>query len=675
MAAELADGGAQLLGERRVRKKPDAVEERIALSGTTVADDGLAVETLESDGHVLTDLVDLAFVDLYERPFERDIADHRAIVQLLLVEETPPLDAHIPRQSDIRRRFVAGEQPIQTVFAEFHGLTLRPHEFGRQSRSAHLPALGRRIRLGYAAAPSRKVAFMSIVHKSPLPDVDIPVVPVTEFVFRRLSSTPDRVAITDGGSSSYTFAALHDAVHRMAGGLQARGFGPGSVLGLMAPNIPEYAIAFHAAAVAGGTVTTINPTYGDEEVRFQLLDAGASLLLTIPMFMDVATVAIEGTAVEEIYVMGEAEGATPMASLLADPITQVDVDPESDVVVLPYSSGTTGLPKGVMLTHYNLVANICQMEHVLEYGNDEAGLAALPFFHIYGMQVLMNGLIANGVRVVTMPRFDMADALGLVQSEKITRFFAVPPMVLGLAKLPSVGDYDLSSLKQVFSGAAPLGADLAQEASARIGCEVLQGYGMTELSPVSHSSVEGHGHPGTSGVAISNVECRIVDPESGADLPVGERGELWVRGPMVMKGYLNNPEATAETIDEDGWLHTGDVAIIDEDGQYSIVDRIKELIKYNGFQVPPAELEGLLITHPAVADVAVIGVPDHAVGELPKAFVTLMPGASLSLEEVQEFVGEHLVSYKQIRLLEEIDTIPKSASGKILRRELRDRPS
>lgn len=514
---------------------------------------------------------------------------------------------------------------------------------------------------------------MTIIHTSPLPDVDIPDVPITAFVLRKAEAMPDAVAITDGGSTSYTFAQLSDAVRRMAGGLKARGFGPGSVLGIMAPNVPEYAIAFHAVAVAGGTVTTINPTYGAEEVRFQLQDAGASLLLTVPMFLPVAAEAMEGTSVTELYVMGEAEGATPMASLFGDPIEQVPVDPANDVVVLPYSSGTTGLPKGVMLTHRNLVANICQMEHMISYEEGEIGLAALPFFHIYGMQVLMNGLLANGVTVVTMPRFDMDDALGLVQRLKVTRFFAVPPMVLGLAKLPQVADFDLSSLKQIFSGAAPLGAELAEEAASRVGCEVVQGYGMTELSPVSHGTVEGQSRPGTSGVAISNVESRIVDPESGEDQPVGERGELWVRGPMVMKGYLNNDQATADTIDADGWLHTGDVAIIDEDGHYSIVDRIKELIKYNGFQVPPAELEGLLITHPAVADVAVIGVPDDAVGELPKAFVALAPGATLELDEVQAFVSEHFVSYKQIRLLEIIDTIPKSASGKILRRELRDR--
>ncbi len=512
-----------------------------------------------------------------------------------------------------------------------------------------------------------------IIHSSPLPPVDIPEVSITDHVLRRADELAGQVAITDGGETSYTFGELKAAVRSLAGGLQARGVGPGTTLGLMAPNVPAYAVVFHGTATAGATVTTINPTYGAEEVRFQLQDAGATLLVTIPAFLDVAREAIEGTDVTEIVVLGEADGATPIASLFGDPIDQVAVDVHDHVVVLPYSSGTTGLPKGVMLTHYNLVANVEQLQHVLHYGDDEAALAALPFFHIYGMQVLMNALLAHGVRVVTMPRFDMVAALELVQSQKITRFFAVPPMVLGLAKAPIVGDYDLSTLKQVFSGAAPLGADLAAEASARVGCEVVQGYGMTELSPVSHCTPEGDFRPGTSGITISNTESRIVDPETGEDQPVGGRGELWVRGPQVMKGYLNNPGATAETIDADGWLHTGDVSIIDEHGHMTVVDRIKELIKYKGFQVPPAELEALLITHPAIVDVAVVGVPDDEAGELPKAFVSLAPDAEVTLEEVQEFVGEHLVSYKQIRLLETIDAIPKSASGKILRRELRDR--
>ncbi len=511
------------------------------------------------------------------------------------------------------------------------------------------------------------------IHTSPLPDVEIPDQSITDCVFASAADHADEVAITDGASTSYTFSQLHGAVRSLAGGLSARGVGPGTTVAILAPNVPEYAIVFHAIALAGGTVTTINPTYGPAEVRHQLIDAGASWIVTIPMFLDAARTASTDTGVEQLVVMGKAEGAVELASLFGEPIDQVPVDYASHVVVLPYSSGTTGLPKGVMLTHRNLVANIAQMEHTFVPADGEVALAVLPFFHIYGMQVLMNMLLAFGVRVVTMPRFDMVRALELVQEQRITRFFAVPPMVLGLAKHPVVDDYDLSSIKQIFSGAAPLGADLAAAAAARVGCEVVQGYGMTELSPVSHCTPEGQFRPGTSGVTISNTEIRIVDADTGADLGVGERGELLVRGPQVMKGYLNNPEATAETLDSEGWLHTGDVAVVDDEHHVSIVDRIKELIKYKGFQVPPAELEAVLVTHPAVADAAVIGVPDTEAGELPKAYIALAPGAAApTLADLQEHVSQHLATYKQVRAVEVLDAIPKSASGKILRRELRD---
>ena len=513
-----------------------------------------------------------------------------------------------------------------------------------------------------------------MLYTSPLPAVEIPNVPITEFVLRRVDNHPDRPALIDGTSGrSYSFAELRDVIHRLAGGLTARGFGPGKTLALMAPNLPEYAIIFHAVAVTGGVVTTVNPTYGAEEVAFQLRDAGATELVTIGMFADVAHAAIEGTGISEVITIDGADGTVALQSIFGEPITQSPVNPIEDVVVLPYSSGTTGLPKGVMLTHHNLVANICQCDHAIVYQPEgEVALAFLPFFHIYGMQVLMNGLLANGVTVITLPRFDLDQALSLVQQHRITRFFAVPPVVLALAKHPAVDSYDLSSLVQVFSGAAPLGAEIAMEAQTRIGCEVVQGYGMTELSPVSHTTPPGMFKAGSSGVTVSNTESRIVDPDTGEDQPIGERGELWVRGPQVMKGYLNNPDATAATLDSDGWLHTGDVAIIDEDHHMTIVDRVKELIKYNGFQVPPAELEALLVTHPEVNDVAVIGTPDESAGELPKAFIVRSPGSAVSAEDLQAFVAEHVASYKQIRLVEFVEEIPKSASGKILRRLLRD---
>ena len=508
----------------------------------------------------------------------------------------------------------------------------------------------------------------SHVFTSPLPDVLIPEVPLTEFVMRRASDLADRPALIDGPSGrSYTFAELSDHIARLAGGLAARGFGVGSTIAIMAPNIPEYAIIFHAAAVAGVTVTTVNPTYGTEEVRFQLNDARATMIITVPPFAETATAAIEGTAATEVVVVGE----ETFAALYGDPLAQVPIDVHDQVVVLPYSSGTTGLPKGVMLTHHNLVANLAQSEPALSYGENEVALAVLPFFHIYGMQVLMNSLLSNGVTIVTMPRFDMIEGLGLMEKHGVTQFFAVPPIVLGFAKHPAVDDVNLSSLKKIFSGAAPLGADLAQEAAARLGCAVVQCYGMTELSPVSHATVGADFKPGSNGVTLPNTEVRIVDPE-GSDLQVDEEGELWIKGPQVMKGYLNNDKATAETIDSAGWLHTGDVARIDADGHMYIVDRVKELIKYKGFQVAPAELEALIITHPAVADVAVIGVPDVEAGELPKAYVVLKPDAEATAADIQDFVKGHVASYKQIRTVEFTDEIPKSASGKILRRFLRD---
>ena len=516
---------------------------------------------------------------------------------------------------------------------------------------------------------------MPITFTSPLPAVELPDIAITPFVLRHAASHPDRAALIDGPTGrSYTYGQIAGAIAKVAGGLAARGFGKGHVLAIMAPNLPEYAIAFHAVATLGGVVTTINPTYTHEEVAFQLNDAGATYLLTIPMFLETATQAAASSNVDEIFVFGEAEGATPFAELLrGDPVGQVPVDAKNDLVVLPYSSGTTGLPKGVMLTHHNLTSNLAQCEHALSFEDDEVVIAVLPFFHIYGMQVLMNGVMHWGATAVTMPRFDLEEFLQILQDHRVTRAYLVPPIILALAKHPLVDKYDLSALRQVFSGAAPLGADLAAEAGARIDCEVVQGYGLTETSPVTHATPPGQYKAGSIGVTVSNTEVRVVDTESGEDLGRNEDGEIWIKGPQVMLGYLNNPDATHMTIDDGGWLHTGDIGHVDDDDHFYIVDRLKELIKYKGFQVPPAELEALLLSHPDVADSAVIGIPDIEAGELPKGFVVLKPGSQVTAEELMEHVASHVAHYKRIRQLEIVDEIPKSASGKILRRLLRDR--
>ena len=304
--------------------------------------------------------------------------------------------------------------------------------------------------------------------------------------------------------------------------------------------------------------------------------------------------------------------------------------------------------------------------------SDETIMGVLPFFHIYGMQVIMNTTLAAGATVVTMPRFDLEQFLRLHQDHRITRSYVAPPIVVALAKHPMVDDFRLDALEQMFSGAAPLSAELAEEAAARLGCEVVQGYGMTEMSPVSHLTPRGGYVPGSVGVTTPNTETLIVDPATGDALGVGADGEVWVRGPQVMVGYLNNPEATASTLDADGWLHTGDIGHIDEHGHLHVVDRLKELIKYKGFQVAPAELEALLLTHPDVADAAVIGVPDEEAGELPVAFVVAKPDRNPTEAEVRAFVAGQVATYKQLQRVTFVDAVPKSASGKILRRVLRD---
>jgi 4-coumarate--CoA ligase len=511
------------------------------------------------------------------------------------------------------------------------------------------------------------------IYRSIVPAPDYPAVSITDHILGRAEDLVDKTAFVEGPSGrTMSYGELARGIRALAGGLSARGVGPGTTWALMAPNLPEYAIVFHGLAFAGATVTTLNPSYGAKELAFQLKDSQATAIVTAEIFLKVAKDAASRAGIDEVIVIGPGD-ATPLTSLFGTALTaQVAVDLKNDVVVLPYSSGTTGFPKGVMLTHHNLVANLEQLGGHLDLGTDEVCYAVLPFFHIYGMQVLMNFALSRGATVLTVPRFDLVKMLELIQQYRITRLFLVPPIVLALAKHPIVDNYDLSSVKQIFSGAAPLGGDIAEAAANRLGCSMAQGYGMTELSPVSHAVPEDDYKAASVGTLVASTEARLIDPETGKDAEPGMSGEIWVRGPQVMKGYLNNPEATAATIDANGWLHTGDVATIDDDGHTFIVDRLKELIKVKGFQVPPAELEALLITHPEVADVAVIGIPDDEAGERVKAFVVRAGNSTVAAETLQAFVAEQVASYKRVKVIAFVDTIPKSASGKILRRELRE---
>ena len=513
-----------------------------------------------------------------------------------------------------------------------------------------------------------------MIFKSPHPDVQIDEVPLHEFVLQRAGDLGDKPALIDGPSGrTITYQRLAGAVEAVAAGLHDRGFGKGDVLAIFAPNIPEYAVAYLAAIRLGGIVTPANPLYTAEELAFQLNDAGAKFLVTIPLFLETVTAAAGQAAIKEIFVFGEAEGATPFAELMKPgaevPAFEGDFD---DVIVLPYSSGTTGLPKGVMLTHRNLVGNMHQTRGLHTLSEDDVLIAILPFFHIYGQEVIMNNGLAHGSTIVTMPRFDLEQFLGLVQEHKITRAYLVPPIILALAKHPIIDKFDLSSLDVILSGAAPLGEDMQQAVRDRLDCQVLQGYGLTETSPVTNLIPDGwEPKAGSVGTLTPNTEAKVVDVDSGKELEVGERGELWFRGPQVMKGYLNNAEATSITIDSDGFLHTGDIGYVDEEGYFYIVDRLKELIKYKGFQVPPAELEAVLLSHPKIGDAAVIGVADEEAGELPKAFV--VPNGDVTEQEVIDFVAEKVAPHKKIRIVEITDEIPKSASGKILRRVLIER--
>ena len=449
----------------------------------------------------------------------------------------------------------------------------------------------------------------------------------------------------------------------------------------MRPNSPEFAVAYYAALAAGALVTTVNPLAQAGDITRQLTQSGARwLITTAALAQGNAGEAAAAAGVRDTFAFG-ATGASP--ALPFSWLTGLDhadrlpaVGPDDDAVLL-YSSGTTGLPKGVLLSHRSLVASLCQMRAVHRVGPDDVALTVVPLYHIYALQVTLSLGLAAGAAVVTMPRFDLDGCCGLVQEHGVTRVEVVPPIVLALARHPAVSRYDLSSLRLITSGGAPLGAALAGECAQRLGCRVKQIYGMTEFGGATHLVPDtGGGQACSIGPLLPGVQARVIDCASGLDVGPGQPGEMLIRKPGVMRGYLDNPEATAATIDADGWLHTGDVVIADREGWFTVVDRMKELIKYKGSQVAPAVLEAILTAHPAVADAAVIGRPDEEAGEIPTAVVVLrQPAADTEpiARELMAYVAERVAPHEKIRRVEFATGIPKSPSGKILRRLLAGR--
>ncbi|WP_030239110.1 4-coumarate--CoA ligase family protein [Streptomyces sp. NRRL S-350] len=524
-----------------------------------------------------------------------------------------------------------------------------------------------------------------MVFRSEFPDVPVADLPVHEAVLGDAARYGDRPALIDGLTGErVSYAQLAAAVERVAAGLAGSGVRRGDVIALFSPNSIAYPMAYYGATRAGATVTTVSSLATPAELAGQLRDSGARRLVTVSPFLPTAEAAAallaeQGRPLAEVLVLDGADGHRSLADLLATPgpAPEVAIDPGEDIAVLPYSSGTTGLPKGVMLTHRSIATNLAQCDALYRPAEGERVLAVLPFFHIYGLAALLNQPLRCGATVVVLPRFDLEQFCRAVEEHRVQALVVAPPIALALAKHPVVERYDLSSVEYLLCAAAPLDRELADACARRLGLpHLLQGYGMTELSPVTHvvSPREGDPPRGSVGRMVPSTELRIAALDgSGDDLGPGERGELLIRGPQVMKGYLGRPRETAAVIDADGWLHTGDVGYVDERGYLHIVDRVKELIKYKGYQVAPAELEAVLLGHPQIADAAVIGVPDAEGTECPKAFVVRTPGSRLTAEEVIWYVAGQVAPYKKVRAVEFVDAVPKSAAGKILRRELRAR--
>jgi acyl-CoA synthetase (AMP-forming)/AMP-acid ligase II len=514
------------------------------------------------------------------------------------------------------------------------------------------------------------------------PSINIPLAPLTSPLHHAAEKFPDKTAVIcpEAGGRETSYRWLDDASSVMAASLAALGVFPGDRVALWLKNSLEYILSFYAILKTGGVVIPVSTHYGEKEVLHQLRETEAVGLITsvslCPQAGGLLPKLKEGL---RFLVLQEpeasVEGALPL-SLLLSGSERLDcsdeIDPNEDLAVLPLSSGTTGLPKGVMLTHHNLLSNLFQLIQTHEISDSDLLLNQLPFFHIYGMTVLMGTSIMACATQVLASRFrPIEEFLSLFETYRPSLFFTVPLILQEFCHHPRVPAMDWGRLRYINTGGAPLSPELQERFTQITGVPVMQGYGLTESSPGTHANPVRRIKAGSIGLCLANTEDKIIDPASWSELPVREVGELWVKGPQVMKGYYRDPEATNQTLIQ-GWLRTGDLGWKDEEGYVYIVDRLKELIKCKGFQVAPVEIEHILVGHPEIQDAAVVGERHPEFGEVPVAYVVLKKGSHLSAGAIIEYAAAGLAKYKRLARVVFVESIPRSPSGKILRRVLKN---